>query len=335
MAERSLASCEACGYDAGPAARVPGVPPTPGFARRALGKAMACAAVAGVLWASAPAWLARLPHLAEHLPVDWQLALARNPLFPAGSTPQPSTNSLGPLLHAAKARGELVVAVRHYRRPAVAGAQAPLEPDRFDAEMATFLSTRLGLPLRLVMTGSGDAAADLVIAGSPSVNAGGGARIPTTYTGGTGALVVLRGSPLMRAADLRGKRVCVATGSPYARVLVERHGATVRPYAAAVQAVAGFMAGECQALADDELTVARLMRVPEWRFYRRLDLRLRPDNRTAQIALRAGDARSIAWLDEAVRQWKAGGALIEARQHRAADVGFEASQLQDGLVCHS
>jgi polar amino acid transport system substrate-binding protein len=328
MAERAQASCAVCAYDAAPAERLPG-------ARRALGKAMACAALAGVLWATAPAWTIHLPHLPEHLPVEWQLAMAGNSLITAQTAAKPSPAALGPVLHAARARGELVVAVRHYRRPALAGAQAPLEPDRFDTEMAAFLSTRLGLPLRLVMAGPADATADLVIAGSSAATGGHAGRVPTAYTGGTGALVVLRGSSLARAADLRGQRVCVAAGSPYARGLAERHGAVVRYYAAAVQAVAGFMAGECQALADDELTVARLMQAPEWRFYRQLDVRLQPDNRTPQIALRTGDAQSIAWLDRAVRQWKSGGALIEARQHRAADVGFEAIQLQDGLVCHS
>lgn len=328
MAERAQASCAVCAYGAAPASRLPG-------ARWALGKALACAALAGVLWATAPAWITHLPHLPEHLPVEWQLAMARNPPFTAQTAAEPSPAALGPVLRVARARAELVVAVRHYRRPAAAGAHAPLEPDRFDAEMASFLSRRLGLPLRLVIAGRDDTTADLVIAGSSSVTRSGAGLVPTVYTGGTGALVVPRGSSVARVADLRGQRVCMANGSPYARALAERHGAVVRAYAAAVQAVAGFMAGECQALADDELTVARLMQAPEWRFYRQLDVRLEPDNRTPQIALRTDDALSIAWLDRAVRQWKTGGALIEARQHRATDVGFEAIQLQDGLVCHS
>lgn len=338
MAEPNVASCEGCvasAWDAVPAGGVDVAASAARLARRVGGIAAACVGIAATLWVAAPAWMPRLPHLAERLPVEWQSALARHPLLRSGASPELSPGSLGPVLQAAKARGELVVAVRHYRRPAIVGADAPLEPDRFDAEMARFLAARLRLPLRTVPAGTGDATADLVIAGTPLPADGAPVRVPTAYTGGAGALVVPRGSALARAADLHGRRVCVAAGSPYARGLAERHGAIVRPYAAAVQAAAGFMAGECHALADDELAVARLMRVPEWRFYRRLNRPLQPDNHTAQIALRASDARSTAWLDAAVRQWKAHGALIEARQHRAADVGFEVSQLQDGLVCHS
>ncbi|CAG9167727.1 transporter substrate-binding domain-containing protein [Cupriavidus respiraculi] len=335
MAERGVAACAACEWETSDPARPAAPRPVARVARRVAGIAAVATLVAAASWLAAPVWMPRLPHLPERLPVAWQTALAHHPLLASASLPPTSPEAIGPVLQAATARGELVVAVRHYRRPTVVGAQAPLEPDRFDAEMADFVATRLGLPLRLVMAGAGEAVADLTIAGAPSVSEGAQARIPTAYTGGNGALVVLRGGPVAHAADLHGARICVPAGSPHARTLAERHGAVVRSYGAAVQAVAAFMAGECHGLADDELTIARLMRTPEWRFYRRLDIGLPPDNDTAQIALRAADARSLAWLDKAVRQWKANGALLQARQHRAANVGFEASQLQDGLVCHS
>jgi polar amino acid transport system substrate-binding protein len=95
------------------------------------------------------------------------------------------------------------------------------------------------------------------------------------------------------------------------------------------------MAGECQALAEDAPVVARLMGLPEWRFYRRLDAGLLPDNASPQIVIRQDDSRSAAWLDRAVRHWKIGGALATARTQRAGDIAYEASQLGDGLVCHS
>lgn len=338
MAEPSIASCIDCahpGATALPVARRPAAR----LGRTLLVAALASAVVATATWTAVPFWMTRLPHLPERLPLAWQATLSRHPLLAwnpsPGPSPGPSRDAPGPVLLAAKARGELVVAVRHYRRPALPGAPQPAEPDRFDAEMASFIATRLGIPLRLVATGTGESVADLTIAGTPSPRDGTAPRVPTAYTGGTGALVAPRGSPLARSAELRRKRVCVATGSPYAPTLADRHDAIVQRYGSAVQAVAGFMAGECDALAEDELTVARLLRLPEWRFYSRLARTLQPDNGTAQIAIREEDTRSQAWLDGAVRYWKANGALLRARQQRAADIGFEASQLQDGLICHS
>jgi polar amino acid transport system substrate-binding protein len=182
---------------------------------------------------------------------------------------------------------------------------------------------------------------DLVLAGTP-----GAARLPAVvpgvvpgvYTGGAGRLVVLRGSPYRRAADLAGKPVCMALGNPYARGLGGRDGRDgiiPRVYASGIHAISAFMAGECQALAEDGLLLDRLLGLPEWRFYRPLDNALAADNDTPQIALRSADATSAAWLGEALRYWKIGGSLAQARARRAAEAGFEIGQLQNGFVCHS
>ena len=95
------------------------------------------------------------------------------------------------------------------------------------------------------------------------------------------------------------------------------------------------MSGDCQALADDERVLERLVRLPEWRFYRTLEQGVAPDNGQAQIALRSPDPVSAAYLDQAVRFWKTSGALARAREQRAGDIVFEVAQLQDGLVCHN
>ncbi|WP_354682940.1 transporter substrate-binding domain-containing protein [Cupriavidus necator] len=278
-----------------------------------------------------PRMLERAPHVPERLPAplqDWLQRLQAEPDW--------SEVPVGPLLGKARRRGELVVGIRQYARPAPPGAPAPAEPDNFDAALARFLAERLNVRVRLVGLGPDAApqAVDLIIAGTRQAGSGVPA-VPTPYTGGDGVLVVLRGSASRHASDLRQRTVCVAQGSPYAADLSQRMAAQLKVYGSAIRAVSGFMAGECQALAEDGVVIARLLSLPEWRFYRQLDTTLRPDNNSPQIALRMNDAVSAAWLDRAVRQWKLSGALAQARERRAGDVAFEASQLQDGLVCHS
>lgn len=281
---------------------------------------------------AAPRWLEQSPHLIERLPTALQEGaryLEREPDW--------TTLPRGPLLDAVRARGELVVGVRQYARPAPPSRPTPPEPDAFDVSLARYLAERLQVSLRVVglpadTRGVSVPGVDLVVAGTID---SGPYAVPTAYTGGAGALVTLRGSDYRAPNDLAGRGICVAQGSPYARPVTETLGAQARVYASSIRAVAAFMGGECQALAEDALVVARLMGLPEWRFYRRLHATLLPDNTHPQIVIRQDDPRSAAWLDRAVRHWKIGGALATARAQRAGDIAYEASQLGDGLVCHS
>ncbi|CAG2149104.1 transporter substrate-binding domain-containing protein [Cupriavidus plantarum] len=237
----------------------------------------------------------------------------------------------GPLLDAIRAKGELVVSVRAYARPAPPGQPSPPEPDAFDVAAARFLADRLQVSLRIV-TGQQGSTADLDLAGARAVRDN---SVATPYTGGTGALVVLRGSAYTSSRDLARREVCVPQGSPYVSTLSQRTNAVPRIYPSAIRAVAGFMAGECQALADDEVVIARLLSLPEWRFYRRLGDKLPADDTHPEVTMRLEDRASAAWLDRAVRDWRNDGALTHARDRRAGDIAFEVTQLQDGLVCHS
>ena len=309
--------------------------------------AAAAAVLAGMLATAAlPPLLARLPHPPERLPAPLQHWLAQRV-----APPDWHALRLGPVLAEASRRGVLVVGVRAYARPAPPGAPAPAEPDAFDASLARQLAAHLGLRLRLVGL-LGDAGnpgdprnapvllpgprPDLLLAVAGAVPAApAAARVPTAYTGGMGQVLVLRKSAYRHPADLARRSVCVAQGSPYAHTLAARYGALPRTYASAIRAVSAFLAGECDGLADDTLALARLARLPEWRFYRALDGAVAPDNGAAQIVLRAGDPLSAAYVERAVRYWKSGGALAQARERRAADLAFEAGQLQDGLVCHN
>lgn len=249
----------------------------------------------------------------------------------------------GPLLDGVQRRGTLVVGVRQYARPAPPKAPTLPEPDHFDVAMARFLADRLHVDLRVVgLPGEPGSPAwlaaqrgvDVIVAGAtraqPEL-----ATVASAYATGTGTLLVLRGSRYQQPQDLRGQTVCVGQGSPYASRIARETQATPRPYASSIRAAAGFLAGECEALADDDRVAERLLSLQEWRFYRPLATRLRVDTDGARIAMRVADPQSSAWLDRAVRDWRSDGALERARDQRAGDIAFEASQLQDGLVCHS
>ncbi|QUP55654.1 transporter substrate-binding domain-containing protein (plasmid) [Ralstonia syzygii] len=288
---------------------------------------------ATLLWLGAPRWIGRIPHVPERLPASVQAWLAR-------LQPEPDWATLprGPVLEEARRNGELVVAVRAYARPALPGTPAAVEPDNFDADLASRLAQRLDVGVRLVGVGADGRLpvgkrADLVIAGAGAMPAW--SHVPTPYTGGQGRLVVLRNTPYRTVADLHARSVCVGQGSPYTQGLVARQGVLPQVYPSAIRAIGAFLAGECQALAEDEWTLARLLRLPEWRFYRTLDDGIVPDDTEAQIALRLDDPISAAYLDRAVRHWKTAGELAQAREHRAGDIAFEVGQLRDGLVCHN
>ena len=261
----------------------------------------------------------------------------------AAVQPEPDWSQLptGDFLAGVQQRGTLVVAVRAYPRPAPPGAPTPAEPDGFDAHLALFIAKKLGVQLQLVglqQMGQGQGytappvPVDLVLVGAP---AAAGGNVPTAYTGGAVRLVVLRNSTLHSTADLRGRSVCVQSGSAYAQSLVQAHGVVPRSYPSGVHAIYAFMGGECDALAEDEALVERLSARPTWRFYRTLPFPLQPDASRPQVVLTGADAASAAYVYRVVRYWKAGGAQRAAREQRVGDVSFELTQLEDGLICHS
>jgi len=297
----------------------------------------AAVTVLALAWLGLPAVLGRLP---LRLPVESLPAPALDLLQRLQPEPRWDALPQGPVLAGARRRGVLVVGVREYARPAPPGAPNPPGPDDFDAGLARFLGERLRVPVKLVgldadgrAHGAGAPAPDLVIAGARP-GAAGEPRVASPYAGGSGRLIALRGSPYRRAGDLARRPVCVAQGSPYARELASRYHAAPVVYASAIRAVAAFMAGECQALAEDKLALARLAGLPEWRFYRVLDQDLDGDG-GAQIGLRQPDPDSAAYLDRAVRYWVGGGGLARAREQRAGDLAYQAGELQSGLVCHA
>ncbi|MFT4192857.1 MAG: ABC transporter substrate-binding protein [Comamonas sp.] len=307
-------------------------------------------ALAIVLLAVALALGTWRPGLLEHLPPAAQRTLG-------ALLPEPDWRPLtrGTWAERVRQRGVLVAAVRYYPRPAPPEAPTPPEPDGFDLALAQFIAQRLGVRLETLAvpepplfggatpsaTAPGEPVPDIVIAGDawPAMGAIPTAPTPTltvagAYGGGAGRLVVLRGSAVQHARDLRQASVCLQQGSPYAEDLARRWGARPQTYPSAIHAISGFMAGECQALAEDEAVTARLMAREEWRFYRQLPEPLSSGDHQSGLHLATADADAAALLDRLLRQWQASGARLAAHERRVGDIAFEVTQLGDGLICH-
>ncbi|OZI37148.1 hypothetical protein CAL29_01580 [Bordetella genomosp. 10] len=308
------------------------------------------ATIAGLVLAGAAASLLTLSSAAE----DGFLSHARLWMEGVAGTPDWQALPRGPLLQQATQRGELVVAVRAYPRPAPPGVPAPAEPDDYDAALARYVAGTLGVPVRIVnlpAPGQQTAgisgklappslpAADLIIGGTRyGIPLGGAVSAPsaeqvvsTPYITGRAELIALRAALPDKAA---GHSVCLQQGSPYAASLAGEQGAQPLVYASSVHAAYAFMSGDCDILAEDNEVLKRLLAREDWRFYKPVPVKVRA-GQGAQIILSRPDGESARYLDKVVRRWLASGAQQEARQARAGEVSFEVATLKDGLVCHS
>jgi len=255
-------------------------------------------------------------------------------------SPHPGELPPGPLLEPALARGKLLVGVREYVRPVLPGAPPAAEPDPRDAALAQALGDYLQLPVELVGLPSEQHEAtlikgriDLLIAGnalqpSPATDV----ALPVSARHSEGALLVLRGMVLVDEAPLRGNTVCLAEGSPYHSIIAGQ-GAVARRYPSSVHAIAAFMAGECTALAEEESLVAWLLQQPDWRFYRRLPIALRPED-AGHVRLPVDEPQTRAWLAAALADWQRGGAQDSALAHWIGELSVDVLKLEQGLMCH-
>ncbi|WP_420995296.1 ABC transporter substrate-binding protein [Cupriavidus sp. 30B13] len=242
----------------------------------------------------------------------------------------------GPLLRQAQARGELVVGVHAYPRATPPGRPLVPEPDPAEAALAAELGRALGVPVRLRHLpqpadgrGTLPPGTDLSFGGPAATQPRAAfARAPAIPPG---TLLTLRFTPVDRLAMLAGKTACVSQDSPYQAALA-RAGATLRRYPSALQALLAFRRGDCAAVAEDAALAARVMRLPEWRFFAAAPLLV--DGAGPLLALRQADAQSARFLE----QWLAGrrrdGLLARWRDAAAGDAAFNMMLVESGLICH-
>lgn len=240
-------------------------------------------------------------------------------LYP-GFKPAPPAEP-GPLLAAAQARGVLKVAVRTYPRPSASREALLPEPDLIDLQLAHYLAAALGTRLQM----AAPAEADVLInpANAPGANP---ARAPAPPPG---AVLSLR---LAAAHSVAGQSVCLAQGSPWQAAL-EKRGAQVQVYSSSLRASVAFMGGECAFYADSRGTLAGLLQLPQWRFYKLLPVALE-SQADARVYTAGTDPASRDWLQATLAGWHRDGQQADAWAQHADQLLSDTLKLADGLVCH-
>ncbi|MGO4326645.1 transporter substrate-binding domain-containing protein [Cupriavidus sp. 2TAF22] len=244
----------------------------------------------------------------------------------------------GPLLQQAQARGELVVGVHAYARATPPGRPLVPVPDPAEAALAAELGRALGVPVRLrhlpAPAPGGDAGPPG--AGTDLVFGNAGAARPRAATVHApaippGTLLTLRFTPVDRLGLLAGKTACASQDSPYAPALA-RAGAELRRYPSALQALLAFRRGECAAVAADAALAARVMRLPEWRFFAAAPLLLHGEG--PLLTLPRADSQSVRYLEQWLASRQRDGQLARWRDAAAGEAAFNTMLVESGLICH-
>jgi polar amino acid transport system substrate-binding protein len=209
-------------------------------------------------------------------------------------------------------------------RVALAGAYHPLlaserpaTEEGFERALAQKLADALGRPLQL------DGNAELVLGTS-------GASVPY-YQSDIAALTANEGGA-EHWSQLRGQTVCVAAGSPYAALLLQRFGAVAKSYPSAAHAVIGLKLGECRAVAGEALLLDALVPLPEWRRYNHELPRIA--GYRLVLGVKAGNAQLQEQVDALLRKWSQNDELDALVKHWVDEVAFQAYVLSDTLDCH-
>jgi polar amino acid transport system substrate-binding protein len=242
----------------------------------------------------------------------------------------------------AVARGVLVVAVPSRPAPTLTVGRVDRTvraPDGYAAALAEDIGRRAGLPVRLLLA-DGDAAraavgtgdADMAIAGLSFAPDASVAFAPTAYTSGRGMALVLRHGVVQDWRDLTGHPICASRGSPFADHTARRFGASVQAFDRPLDALLAFQAGDCAALIDDEYVIRKLLKQPDWTYYRSLPgfVPARP----AFIASAGGDAVSADFIERVVQGWQRQRWLRTVREDEATRLAFEMFNAENDLYCH-
>ena len=259
-----------------------------------------------------------------------------------------------PLLQQIQARGVLQAAVRMYPRPSLPDAPLPPEPDVLDLAYAQWLATQAGVTLQLVAHSS----AHVQLQGD-AFHASSSSAPPTAFSTGYGAsqvqLVVLRQQlprwqrfapsvpqrlaarwPALAAlwpaaaaphSASRAPTVCVGHGAVPLAAL-QGFGLQTVVARSSIHAISNFLAGQCDALAEDPALIQRLLAQPAWRFYTVLG------QPWSTAAARATADPSDPWLHSAQQHWQRSAQRQRALHNRTSTVVLEASLLEDGAICH-
>jgi len=244
----------------------------------------------------------------------------------------------------ARARGALVVGIPYLAPAAAAGAKVRT-PERLDTVMAARLGEQLGLPVKVVQVEpAGRAAAlaggtvDLLLADRlagqsvPGLDTPGVAVVPAGYAARPKA-VIRSDTTLRHWQEVKGRSVCMSTAAFQAQALAAQWGATVRTFRVPSDALVAVREGACDIGLIDDAQWGPLMRFPEWKKFSATLPAAGPRAERVWLA-RAGDESTVAWLADAMRQWRGQGTLRAMIDKWSRDVAFDVYLDQEVPDCH-
>jgi polar amino acid transport system substrate-binding protein len=115
-------------------------------------------------------------------------------------------------------------------------------------------------------------------------------------------------------------------------VIAKRYGAFEKVYRAPADSLLALRTGRCDAAVHDDDMLNELLKLPEWK---KFSARLPVARRTPLVfAVPAGDAASVALLQQIASDWRTSGFVEQLNRKRARNIAFEVYLDQDVPDCH-
>ncbi|BEV16653.1 transporter substrate-binding domain-containing protein [Herbaspirillum sp. DW155] len=154
--------------------------------------------------------------------------------------------------------------------------------------------------------------------------------IATGYS--AGGMAIMRTDTTIRSwDDLKGRTVCVSTGSPYVGSLSGRYGAIEKVMPAPADALLAVRTGQCDAAVHDDTLMKALLKLPEWK---KFSAQLAPVSRQALVLqVRGNDPADLASARQAAARWN-DAFWASAIKKWVNNVAFEVYLDQNVPDCH-
>lgn len=154
--------------------------------------------------------------------------------------------------------------------------------------------------------------------------------IGTGYS--AGGMAIMRTDTTIRSwDDLKGRTVCVSTGSPYVGTLSARYGAIEKVMPAPADSLLAVRTGQCDAAVHDDTLMKALLKLPEWK---KFSAQLAPVSRQALVLqVRGNDPADLAAARQAAARWN-DAFWANAVKKWVNNVAFEVYLDQNVPDCH-
>lgn len=238
-----------------------------------------------------------------------------------------------------KSHGALTVGVAQVAPVYKAGAKFRT-PESIDHALAEDVARRLQRPLamhnadqpqrdKLLAGGSADLLLLALADNDPLYRHA--TVIPIGYS--SGPMAIMRSDTTIKSwAQLKGRIVCVAEGSPYAGTLAEKYGAIEQRYKAPADSLLALRTGACDAAVHDSALLEELIKLPEWKkFSARLPTG--PHTSLALVAAR-GDVETARFLKQVAVDWRSSKYPSQLIVKSVRNIAFEVYLDQNVPDCH-